>query len=80
MKSKMPMRPMMFVIWGKMFRIVSISSLIEIEAFTKRKTLIIRKPRITEVVAPMEAPEPTHFISRPKFVPMTIKQSKTFQP
>ena len=80
MKSKMPMSPMMFVICGNIFKIVSIRSLIEIEAFTRRKTLMIRKPRMTEVVAPIEAPEPTAFIIRPKFVPITIKQSKTFQP
>ena len=63
-----------------MFIRVSISSLIEMDAFTSLKIRMIRKPRITEVVAPIEAPAPIHFITRPKLVPNTMKQSKTFQP
>ena len=80
MNSKMPIRLIMFDIWGRMFRIVSISSLIAIEALTRRKILMILKPRMTEVVAPIDSPVPINFIRRPKFVPITIKQSKTFQP
>ena len=62
------------------FRIVSISSLIAMEALTRRKILMILKPRMTEVVAPIDSPASSNFIRRPKFVPITIKQSKTFQP
>ena len=52
MNSKMPIRLIMFVICGKMFMIVSIKSLMATDALIKRKILIMRKPRITEVAPP----------------------------
>ena len=80
MNSKMPIKLMMFVIYGKMFMIVSMRSLIEIDALIRRKILMMRKPRMIYVVLPMLSPRPANLTTRPKSVPKTMKQSKTFQP
>lgn len=74
------MSDIMLVICGRMFKIVSIRSLIAIEAFTSLKILRIRKPRMMDVVEAIPSPEPIIFIKMPKFVPKTMKQSNTFHP
>ncbi len=80
MKSRISIKLIMLEICGKMLRIVSISSLIAIDALTSLKILMMRKPRMTDVVAPIAPPAPANFITRPKSVPKAIKQSKTFDP
>ena len=80
MNSRMPIRLIMLRIYGKMFKMVSIRRRIAIEALTSLKILMIRKPRITDVVELIDPPVPTTFMIRPKLVPNTMKQSKTFQP
>ena len=79
MKSSIPIRLIMLVIYGRIFMIVSIRSLIDMEALTSLNILIILKPLMIEVVEPKEAPKFANFSMSPKLVPITIKQSKIFQ-
>ena len=79
MNMSIPMRDMMFVIYGKMLARVSMMTFMCIDVLIKRKILMILKPRMTDVVADKSVPIRSHFRQSPMLVPITINMSNLFQ-